>query len=111
MINKKGQSGMMSLPIKLLMMFMVVAILVALVPGMSDLIDSAKQSDSLNCVGYVHNGNANDVLSYNSTIGTKSSLGCLALTLYIPYIILGVLITVVAMIFYGDLRGSQGAQF
>jgi len=97
-MNKKG--GLMELPQNLLFLFMVVGILVGIVPGISTMIDVARQSDGLNCVGYVHDGNAGNTLSYNSTIGTRSTLGCLALTLYVPYIVLGVLIAGVAALFY-----------
>ena len=107
-MNKRGQSGLMDLPINLLMLFIAVTFLVALIPAFVEMQDMAQQSTSLNCVGYTYNGDALSVLSYNSTIGTKSSIGCMAIKLYIPYIVLGVLIAGVAIIFYGR---SQQAQF
>ena len=109
MRNKRGQSGLMDLPINLLMLFIAVTFLVALIPAFVEMQDMAQQSTSLNCVGYTYNGDADAVLSYNATIGTKSSIGCMAIKLYIPYIILGVLIAGVAIIFYG--RNQQQPQF
>ena len=103
-MNKKG--SLMSLPMNLLVLFIVVTFLIALIPGFVQMQDMAQQSDQLNCVGYVHNGNADATLSYNETIGTKSSIGCLAIKLYLPYIILGVLVAGVALIFYGRSVGG-----
>ena len=107
--NKRAQSGLMDLPINLLMLFIAVTFLVALIPAFVEMQDMAQQSTSLNCVGYTYNGDATNVLSYNATIGTKSSIGCMAIKLYIPYIVLGVLIAGVAIIFYG--RNQQPQQF
>jgi len=104
-MNKSG--NLMNLPMNLLMLFMGVVFLIALIPGLVELIDSTQQSDSLNCVGFEYNGDADNVLSYNSTIGTKSSIGCVAIKLYIPYIVLGVLIAGVGMIFYGGSGGQN----
>jgi len=106
--NKRAQSGgLMDLPINLLMLFIAVTFLVALIPAFVEMQDMAQQSTSLNCVGYTYNGDATNVLSYNSTIGTKSSIGCMAIKLYIPYIVLGVLIAGVAIIFYGRSQQQQ----
>jgi hypothetical protein len=108
-MNNKG--SLMDLPVNLLMLFIVVCFLVALIPGLVQIIDNAQQSDSLNCVGFKYNGDASNSLSYNSTIGTKSSIGCLAIKLYIPYIVLGVLIAGVALILYGrSVGGGQPEQ-
>jgi hypothetical protein len=104
-MNRKG--SLMDLPVNLLMLFIVVCFLIALIPGFVEIIDTAQQSNSLNCAGYTYNGDPANVLSYNSTIGTKSTIGCLALKLYIPYIVLGVLIAGVALILYGRQIGGQ----
>jgi len=103
-MNNKGQ--LLNLPVNLLMLFMVVTFLIALLPGLVEMIDQAQQSDSLNCVGFKYDGNPNNPLSYNSTIGTKSSIGCMAVKLYIPYIVLGVLIAGVAALFIGKAIGG-----
>ena len=97
----------MSLPINLLMLFITITFLVALIPGFVEMQDMAQQSDNLNCKDYKYNGDATNALSWNSTIGTKSSIGCMAIKLYIPYIVLGVLIAGVAMIFYGRTMGQD----
>jgi hypothetical protein len=98
--NKKGQA-IMQLPMNLLILFIAVTFLIALIPGFAMMQDMAQQSDGMNCVGFKYDGNENHTLSYNSTIGTKSAIGCLAIKLYLPYIVLGVLIGGIAIIFYG----------
>jgi len=103
-MNNKG-SGLMDLPVNLLMLFMAITFLVALIPAFAQMQDMAQQSDSLNCVGYTDT--INPSLSYNATIGTKSSIGCMAIKLYIPYIVLGVLVAGVAILFYGRGQGQQ----
>lgn len=104
MKNKKG--GLMDLPVNLLLLFIVVVFLVALIPGLVEVIDTAQMSNSLNCVGFKYLGDVNNSLSYNATIGTKSSIGCLAIKLYIPYIVLGVLIAGVMLVLYGRQAGG-----
>ena len=96
-------AGLMDLPVNLLILFISVTFLIALIPGFVEMQDMAQQSDNMNCKGYTDVADAS--LSYNATIGVKSSIGCMAIKLYLPYIILGVLIAGVAMIFYG--RQSQ----
>ena len=107
-LNDKRGAGLMDLPMNLMMLFVAITFLVALLPGFVDIIDMAQQSDNLNCAGYKYDGCDVDtcVYSYNSTIGTKSSIGCMAIKLYIPYIVLGVLIAGVALIFYGKSTGE-----
>lgn len=108
LLKKKDKKGsLMNLPINLLMLFISITFLIALIPGFVEMQDMAQQSDQLNCKGYVYEGNTLSVYSYNATIGTKSSIGCMAIKLYLPYIILGVLIAGVAMIFYGRSMGGQ----
>lgn len=97
----------MDLPINLLIMFIVITFLIAIIPGLVEVINNAQGSDSLNCAGYVDWSGGSINRSYNATIGTRSSIGCLAIKLYIPYIVLGVLVAVVAMIFYGRAIGSS----
>lgn len=104
-MNKRG--GLMDMPMNLMLLFMSVVFLVALIPAFSSIINMAQQSDSLNCAGYVYSGDAGSVLSYNSSLSTNS-IACFAIKLYLPYIVLGVLITGVALILYG--RNSGGGQ-
>jgi hypothetical protein len=105
--SKKG--SLMSLPINLLMLFISITFLIALIPGFVEMQDMAQQSDQLNCKGFTYNGDPTNPLAYNATIGTKSSIGCMAIKLYLPYIVLGVLIAGVAMIFYGKGMGGETA--
>jgi hypothetical protein len=102
-MNRRGQQIMVTL----LFLFLAVATLIALLPAFVSMIDSGKQSDSLNCAGFVYNGDANNPLSYNATIGTKSTIGCLAINLYLPYIVLGCLIAGVGALFYRQVGGQQ----
>lgn len=104
--DKRGQ--LMQLPINLLILFIAITFLIALIPGFVEMQDMAQQSDNLNCKGYYYEGNTTHPLSYNSTIGTKSSIGCMAIKLYLPYIVLGVLIAGVSIIFYGRAQQSVG---
>jgi hypothetical protein len=108
-MNNRGQSQLMQLPVNLLILFIAVTFLIALIPGFVQMQDMAQQSDNLNCPRYYYEGNPNHTLSYNATIGTKSSIGCMAIKLYLPYILLGVLIAGVAIIFYG--RATQPSPY
>jgi hypothetical protein len=102
--SKKG--NIYELPTTLLMMFIVVTFLVALLPGMVQMINTAQGSQYLNCAGYTYDTPANN---YNASIPT-STIGCLAIKLYVPYIVLGVLVAVVAGVFYGKTgMGGGGA--
>lgn len=103
-MNNKGQ---MDLVVGLLIAFIVITTLMALIPGFTSVLEIGQQSDGLNCKGFVHNGDANDPLSYNATLGTKSTVGCLALNLTLPYIILGVLVAVLGLILYNRNRQQQ----
>ena len=110
-IFKNKKADMMGLIVGLLMGFMVITMLMSLLPAFVEMIDYGQSSASLNCVGYVDTtastgGTANN-LSYNPTIGTKSSIGCLALKLYIPYLVLGVLVAIVTKMLYDKATGQQ----
>lgn len=112
-LSKLGQDkrgGLMQMPVNLLLLFITVTFLIALLPGFVEMQDMAQRSDNMNCKGYVENGNALDSLSYNATIGTKSSIGCMAIKLYLPYIVLGVLIAGVALIITGRSQQDQMIQ-
>lgn len=111
-MNNKG--NLMAMPMNLLMLFISVTFLIALIPAFVEMQDMAQERDSLNCHGYVAYddlGAVDYVRSANSSIATKSSIGCMAIKLYIPYIVLGVLIAGVAMIFYGRTMGGGQDQF
>jgi len=85
--NNKGQMIM----INLLFLFMAIATVVALIPALSTILQIAQQSDGLNCPGYSYLGNSAHSLSYNSSL-QSSTLACLSINLYLPYIVLAVLI-------------------
>jgi hypothetical protein len=104
-MNNQGQVG--GLMVGILFAFMAITIAMMLLPGFVSVIDVGRDSSTLNCVGYVHNGNVNDPLSYNATIGTKSTIGCLAVTFIIPYFIIGVLAAAVGMILYNKTQQPQ----
>lgn len=103
--NKRGDMG--HLMVALIMGFMAVAMLVSLIPGFVEILDVAQNSEGLNCKGYTYNGDASNVLSYNATIGTKSTIGCLGIKLYLPYLVLAVLLGVVMYILYDKSSQSQ----
>lgn len=102
--DKHGQMIMM----RLVYLVMTIGILTAFVPAINSFLNVMQQSDSLNCKGYIHNGNAADVLSYNSSLNTNS-LACLTFDLYIPYLLLAVLIGGVTWLL--SRPGEQQPQF
>ena len=96
MMNNRGQMIM----INLLFLFMAIATVVALIPALSTILQMAQQSDGLNCPGYSYQGNPNHSLSYNASL-QSSTLACLAINLYLPYIVLAVLIGGVSKLLLG----------
>jgi len=86
--------------INLLFLFMAIATVVALIPALSTILQMAQQSDGLNCPGYSYQGDPAAKLSYNDTL-QSSTLACLAINLYLPYIVLAVLIGGVSRLLMG----------
>lgn len=106
-------TGLMNIPINLLWILIILAFLIGLTPAFVTFINMEQQSNFLNCPGYVYNGDATSSLSYNATIGTTTgtTIACLAINLYIPYIMLGVLLASVAYILYGkQIHGPEQSQ-
>ena len=101
-MNNNGQMFMMNL----LMLIMTIMVMVALMPALKEILDNVQQSDGLNCNGYVYNGAVNHALSYNSSKSTNT-MACLAIKLYLPYILLTVLIAGVGMLIVGRAQGGQ----
>lgn len=95
-MNEKGQVIILNL----LFLAMVVIVLIALIPTFVDLLNNAQRSDYLNCKGYIYNGNVSDPLSYNSSLKTNT-MSCMAIDLYLPYILLAVLIAAVSKVIIG----------
>jgi len=103
--DKKGQIIM----VQLLFLFMTITVMIALVPGIKSVLNIAKQSDNLNCAGFDYDGSGTigtNALDYNSSLATET-LACLAINLYLPYIILIVLIGGVSKLMYGRAFGEQ----
>lgn len=93
-MNTKG-----NLMLNLLFFLMGLAVLVMFISPIQTFLGIAQQSDNLNCYGYIHQGNPSNPLSFNSTNNggdSGSPMACLALKLYLPYILLVVLIAGVA---------------
>ena len=98
-MNKRGD-----IMINIMMFIIAMGVVFALVPVMKIFIDMQQQSNNLNCYGYIYNGNVNATLSFNSTLNAGNSgspLGCSAIKLYIPYILLVFLIYGVQRVLYG----------
>jgi hypothetical protein len=98
-MNNKG-----NIMISLLLFVMSLGIVIAFISPINSFLNLAQSSDALNCQGYIANGNVNDTLSFNSTLNGGSSgspIGCLALKLYLPYILLIFLIGGIAAVLSG----------
>lgn len=91
-INKKG-----NLMFNLMFFFMGLAVLFIFINPIGDIMELMEQSDTLNCQGYIYNGDANHTLSYNSSLNTNS-LACISIKLYLPFILLAFLFGGVAVI-------------
>jgi len=101
-MNKHGQAIM----IGLLVLVMTTAILIAVIPMMKNMLDITKQSNGLNCEGYKYGGDATHALSYNSSLNTDQT-SCIAIGLYIPYLVLVVIIAGISKLVMGQLGGQQ----
>jgi hypothetical protein len=87
-MNNKGQGNIM---LNLMFFILGLGVLIAFISPMNSFLNMAQQSDSLNCNGYIFNGDVNHTLSFNATLNggaSGSPLACLALKLYLPYILL-----------------------
>jgi len=90
--------------IGILFLFMTIAVMIAMIPALKEILNIAKQSDNLNCVGY--NSTTDRTLSYNASLETETT-SCLAINLYLPYILLIVLIGGVTKLLYDKSAGGQ----
>ena len=98
-MNNKG-----NIMISLLIFILSLGVVIAFISPINSFLDMAQQSDSLNCNGYIANGNVNDTLSFNSSLHGGSSgspISCLALKLYLPYILLVFLVGGIAAVLGG----------
>ena len=103
----EDKSGQMMI-INLLFLFMTISIAIAMIPALKATLNIAKQSDNLNCAGYVYTGSGTNV-SYNSSLATETT-ACLAINLYLPYILLIILIGGVSKLLY-DRSAGGGQQY
>ena len=103
MKNKKA-----NIMISLLFFIMGLGVLIAFLNPINSFLDLAMQSDSLNCKGFIYNGNVNRTLSFNSSLdggASGSPIACLTLKLYLPYILLIFLIGGIATVLSGRTEG------
>ena len=85
-MNKRG-----NVILGLLFFIMALGVLVVFISPINDFVDLMQQSDSLNCKGFIYNGDSTHTLSFNETSdggASGSPLACLSLKLYLPYILL-----------------------
>lgn len=85
-MNKKG-----NVMLNLMFFIMGLGVLIAFISPIQAFLNMAQNSQNLNCYGYIENGNENNTLSFNATLNggnSGSPLGCLALKLYLPHILL-----------------------
>jgi hypothetical protein len=93
---------------------MALGILVVFISPINDFLDIAQQSDNLNCKGFIYDGSSTNTLSFNDTKHNNvsgSPLACLAIKLYLPYILLVFLIGGLGSVLAGkgaDLIGIGG---
>ena len=102
-MNNKG-----NIMLSMLFFIMALGVMIAFISPISQLLDIAQQSDSLNCKGFIFDGDRTNTLSFNETLNGNNSgspLACLALKLYLPYILLVFLIGGIASVLGG--RGAQ----
>lgn len=109
LFNKRKENRGQALMVNMLLFFMAAAFLVSILPAFNELISYAQQSDSLNCKGYKYDGNENHTLSYNSSLAT-STISCLSIRFYVPYLILAVLVGGVAKLLSNKVESGIVAQ-
>ena len=101
-MNKRG--GFM---IGMLILVISILLLVTMIPLLSTILGVAKQSDHLNCQGYIDTvGTGVNNMSYNSSFATDT-ISCTAVSLTIPFIVLCVIIGGVAALLAG--RGGDAS--
>lgn len=113
-MNKKG-----NIMISLMIFIMALGVMIAFISPINDFIDIAQQSDNLNCKGFVYDSNVSNPLSFDNQSNNGQSgspIACLALKLYLPYILLVFLIGGLAGVLGGKTDqyfdiGSQQQQY
>ena len=110
MSKKKEMNKKANIMINLLFFIMGLGVVIAFISPINEFIDMAQTSDNLNCKGYIYEGDASHLLSFNNTSNggqSGSPIGCLSLKLYLPYILLVFLIGGVAAVL-GDKTQQLG---
>ncbi len=101
--NIKGQMIIFNL----MMLVMTILVLTAFIPVLRTTLDNARHQDALNCASNINKCETNPTSPcYNSSL-SKETTGCLALDLYIPYIVMIILIVGVGYLF---TRGGGGPE-
>ena len=100
-MNKRG-----NIMLSLLFFIMALGVMIVFISPINSFIDMAQQSDSLNCKGYLHNGQNETYssLAFNSTLDggeSGSPMSCLALKLYLPYLLLVFLVAGMSSVLAG----------
>lgn len=105
-MNKKG--SMMSLIFSLIVGVMVVMMFTMFIPSLAEMLDTTQGSNSLNCAGYIDtNPNDGGNYSYNTSIGQKSSMACMGIKMYLPFLVLIVLVAIVTKMLYDKSTDQQ----
>ena len=94
--------------LSLMFFLMGLGVMIAFISPINSFLDMAQQSDGLNCKGYIFSGNENHTLSFNSSLhggNSGSPLACIALKLYLPYILLVFMIGGISSVLGG--RGAE----
>ena len=85
-MNKKG-----NIMLNFLFFTMALIVVFVFISPINTIIDLQQQSDSLNCKGFIYDGNVTHPLSFdNQSDGGQSGspMSCLVVKLYLPYILL-----------------------
>jgi len=106
MRDQRGQMFM----IKLMLIVMSIMILTAFIPILRTSLDSARHQDALNCASNINKcETSTETPCYNSS-KDKDTTSCLALDIYLPYIILAVIMGGVMFLLAGDMMGTNQPQ-
>jgi len=103
MRDQRGQMFM----VKLMLIVMSIMILTAFIPVLRTTMDQARHQDALNCKSNVNVcSTSTETPCYNSSKSSETT-SCLALDIYLPYIILAVIMGGVMFLLAGDMMGMN----
>lgn len=105
--NKKGQAFMIGIMVAI----MALLIFVSTLPAVKETINGVRGCSYLNCQGYIDQhaagaGCSSGNQSYMSTL-EEDSLACTVLDLTIPFLILGVLVSIIYKVMRGESVEQQ----